>query len=74
MSEEIPARPDHTITLRFLPVLLVILVVGAVGYSIHEHSRANKLASDNHAMSASLNATRDQLNALSAKVDRKSVV
>lgn len=69
MSEEIPARPDHTITLRFLPVLLVILVVGAVGYSIHEHSRANKLASDNHAMSASLNATRDQLNALSAKVN-----
>ena len=69
MSEEIPARPDHTITLRFLPVVLVVLAVGAVAYSIHERSRANKLASDNNAISASLNATRDQLNALSAKVN-----
>lgn len=69
MSEEIPARPDHTITLRFLPVLLVIVAVGAVAYSIHERSRANKLATDNNAMSASLNATRDQLNALSAQVN-----
>lgn len=69
MSEEIPARPDHSVTLRFLPVLLVLVTLGAVAYSIHEHSRANKLASDNHATSASLNATRDQLNALSAKVN-----
>src|SRR5579872_7151064 len=69
MSEETRARPDHTITLRFLPVLLVLLVVGAVAYSIHERTRANKLAADNTAMSASLNATRDQLNTLSAKVN-----
>ena len=69
MSEELPARPDHTITLRFLPVLLVLLVAGAVAYSIHERSRANKLATDNTAVYAALNATRDQLNALSTKVN-----
>ncbi len=69
MSEEIPAHPDHTVTLRLLPIVLVLLTVGAVGYSWHERNIAKKLATDNSAMTASLNATRDQLNALSAKVN-----
>lgn len=68
MSEEIPARPDSTFTFRLVPALLVILAVAAVAYSWHERSVAKKLATDNSAMTASLNATRDQLNALSAKV------
>jgi len=69
MSDEIPARPEHTVSLRLLPVLLLALTVGAVGYSWHEHSLAKKLAADNGTMTASLNATRDQLSALSAKVN-----
>lgn len=73
MSEEIPARPEHTVTLRLLPVVLLALTVGAVGYSWHEHSVAKKLTTDNNTMTASLNATRDQLNALSAKVNALEV-
>lgn len=68
MSEEIPAHPEHTVTLRLLPVVLMILTVVAVGYSWHERNVARKLATDNSAMTASLNATRDQINALIAKV------
>lgn len=69
MSEETPALPEHTVTLRLLPVLLLALTIGAVGYSWHEHNVAKKLAADNSTTTASLNATRDQLNALSAKVN-----
>ena len=69
MSEETPARPESTITFPLIPIFLVlVLVVGAVAYSLHERSVAKKLAADNNAMSATLNATRDQVNALSAKM------
>lgn len=68
MSEEIPAHPEHAVTLRLLPIVLVLLTLGAVGYSWHEHSVAKKLATDNSIITASLNATRDQLTTLSAKV------
>jgi hypothetical protein len=73
MSEERPALPEHTVTLRLLPVLLLALTIGAVGYSWHEHNLAKKLAADNSTTTASLNATRDQLNALSAKVNALEV-
>jgi hypothetical protein len=69
MSEETPARPDLTLSFRLIPVLLLVLVVAAVGYSFHERSVAKKLAADNGAITANLNATRDQLSALSAKVN-----
>jgi hypothetical protein len=69
MSEEMPAAPDRAVTLRLLPVLLVALTVGAIGYSWHEHGVAKKLAADNGAATASLAETRDQLNALIAKVN-----
>jgi hypothetical protein len=69
MSEETPARPESTISFPLIPIFLVlVLVVGAVAYSLHERRVAKKLAADNNAMSASLNATRDQVNALSAKM------
>ena len=69
MSEETPARPESTITFPLIPIfLVVVLVVGAVAYSLHERSVAKKLAADNNVMSATLNATRDQVNTLSAKM------
>src|SRR5579864_2721206 len=68
MSEETPARPETTINFPLVPAVLLILVLGAAGYAFHERNVAKKLAADNGAISANLNATRDQLNALSAKV------
>jgi hypothetical protein len=69
MSEEIPARPETTINFPLLPAVLLLLVLGAAGYAFHERNVATKLATDNAAITANLNATRDQLNALSAKVN-----
>ena len=68
MSEETPARPATTLSFPLISVLLLVLVVGAAGYAFHEHSVAKKLAADNGAVTTALNSTRDQLNALSAKV------
>src|SRR5579864_8949516 len=69
MSEETPARPATTFSFPLVSVLLAVLVVGAAGYAFHEHSVAKKLAADNGAVTTALNSTRDQLNALSAKVN-----
>ena len=68
MSEETPASPSPTVAFRLIPALLLILVLGIGGYAFHEHHVANNLAASNSAMGANLNATRDQLSALGAKV------
>jgi len=49
-------------------VLLFTLALAAAGYSYHERNVARELAESNRVMAATLNATRDQLNALTAKV------
>ena len=68
MSEETPARPGPSLAFQLVPVLLFLLVVGAVAYSVHERNVASNLAAQNSRTTASLNATRDQLSALTAKV------
>ncbi len=54
---------------RFGTVTLLLLLLVALGYSWHERSVAKDLAANNSAMTATLNATRDQLNTLVAKVN-----
>lgn len=66
--EQTPSRPAKLIEFPVALVVILVLALGAVGYSFHEHSLAKQLASNNSAMSSALNATRDQLNSLSAKV------
>ena len=48
---------------------LVVLVAGVGVYGIHEHNLSKQLAGKNTTMNAELNATRDQLNAVSSRVD-----
>ena len=59
-------------------VVLMVILVTLAAYALHEHSLAGKLAAQNSAIAASLNTTRAQVDALSAKMnaltDRKSVV
>lgn len=55
-------------TSAFGVVLLFTLALAAAGYSYHERNVARELAESNRVMAATLNATRDQLNALTAKV------
>jgi hypothetical protein len=48
---------------------LVIALVVTIGYAWHEHSAADKLSSQNDAVSATLKDTQTQLQALASKVD-----
>ena len=48
---------------------LVVLVGGVGVYGIHEHNVSKQLAKQNTTLNASLNATRDQLDSVSSRVD-----
>jgi hypothetical protein len=52
------------------PFLAAVLIGGAgVGYAVHEHRAATNLAVENQQVTAQLNATNSQLDALTAKVN-----
>ena len=68
MPEEMPANLSGAT--RFLIAVAVFLILaGAVAYSFHERSVAKQLAAQNSEMSSALNATRDQVNALTMKLN-----
>jgi transcriptional regulator with PAS, ATPase and Fis domain len=56
---------------RFRSVVagLSALVIAAGGYAFHEHNVSKQLTEQNSAVTSTLNATRDQVNALNTKLD-----
>jgi hypothetical protein len=62
-------RAHPTVSFPLIPALLLVLVLVAAGYAFHERNVAKKLAADNSAINTSLNTTRDQVSALTAKVN-----
>lgn len=76
MSEETPAHVPEEVAVhsgpsagsRVISALIIVFLIGAAAYAVHERSVAKRLAADNGVIAADLNTTRDQLNALSAKV------
>jgi uncharacterized coiled-coil protein SlyX len=55
---------------RVAPVIVAVVIGGSgLGYAVHEHHAAQNLAAQNAQESATLNATRTQLNELTAKVN-----
>ncbi len=73
MSEE--AAPSGSgSTIAFWGGVLVIcsVLAASVAYSFHEHRIAQQLTTQNNEVTASLNATRSQMDALSAKVNELS--
>jgi hypothetical protein len=56
---------------RFRSVVagLSALVIAAAGYAFHEHNVSKQLGEQNSAVTSTLNATRDQVNALNTKLD-----
>jgi hypothetical protein len=56
---------------RFRSVVagLSALVIAAGGYAFHEHNVSKQLGEQNSAVTSTLNATRDQVNALNTKLD-----
>jgi hypothetical protein len=56
------------------PILAAVAIGGiALGYAVHEHHAAQKLAAQNQEANAELQATRSQLNDLTAKVNELTV-
>jgi hypothetical protein len=69
MPEEIPSHPGFTTRFRASVAALLTLVVIAGAYAFHERNVAQQLAAQNSAVSSTLNATRDQMSALTIKLD-----
>ncbi len=68
MSEEMLSNPGAAT--RFLIVIAVFLTLAAaLAYSFHERSVAKQLAAQNSEMSSTLNSTRDQVGALTTKLN-----
>ena len=58
--------------LRGAVAALSVAVAAAGGYSIHEHSAAQKLSAENTQMTTALQDTRGKLNELASKVNAMS--
>lgn len=73
MSESTPSLPGSLPgslpQLRVAVAALLIMLSAAVAYSFHEHRAVRQLSKQNNEMTTSLNATRDQVNALSSKLN-----
>jgi len=69
MPEEVPSHPGFATRLRASVAALLTLVVAAGAYAFHERNVAQQLTAQNSAVSSTLNATRDQMSALTAKLD-----
>jgi hypothetical protein len=68
MPEETPSHPGFATRFRATMAALLIVVVAAA-YAFHEHSVARQLAAQNSAVASTLNATRDQISALTTRLD-----
>jgi hypothetical protein len=73
MSEPTPSLPGTlpgTLPqLRVAVAALLIVLLAAVAYSFHAHHAVRQLSRQNNEMTANLSATRDQVNALSTKLN-----
>ena len=72
MPEEIPSHPGSATRFRATVAALLTVGVAAAAYAVHEHNVAKQLAAQNSAVTSTLNATRDQMSALSARLDAMS--
>ena len=67
MSEEI--RSGSAQRLPVAPAILLVVVVAVAAYAFHEHNLSLQLAAQNGAVTSALNATRDQVSALTSRLD-----
>jgi len=69
MPEEIPSHPGSATRLRATVAALLAIGIGAGAYAVHERNVARQLADQNSAVTSNLNTTRDQMSALSSRLD-----
>jgi hypothetical protein len=68
--EDSPMQASLPALKRLAPFVAAVVIGGAgLGYAVHEHSAAQRLAAQNEQVSAALAATHNQLNDLAAKVN-----
>jgi hypothetical protein len=72
MPEETPSHPGSATRSRATVAALLTVGVAAAAYAMHEHNVATQLAAQNSAVTSTLNATRDQMSALSTRLDAMS--
>src|SRR5579864_9790263 len=72
MPEGTPSLPGSATRFRTTVAALLIVVVAAAAYAFHERNVAKQLAAQNSAVTSTLNATRDQMSALTARLDAMS--
>jgi len=73
MSEETPPHPGFATRFRATVAALLMVVVAAAAYGFHERNLARQLAAQNSAVTSTLNATREQISALTARLDAMNV-
>jgi uncharacterized coiled-coil protein SlyX len=69
MSEETPSHPDSATRYRATVAALLALGIAAGAYAVHERDVAKQLADQNSAVTSTLNTTRDQMSALTTRLD-----
>lgn len=68
--EDSPMQASVPVLKRLAPLVAAVVLGGAgLGYAVHEHSAAQRMAAQNEQVSAALAATHNQLNDLAAKVN-----
>lgn len=68
--EDSPMQASVRVLMRMAPFVAAVVVGGAgLGYAVHEHHAAQRLAAQNQQVSAALAATHSQLDDLAAKVN-----
>jgi hypothetical protein len=72
MSEETPIHPGFATRSRATVAALLVIVVAAAAYALHERYVAKELAVQNGTVTSTLNATRDQMTALATRLDAMS--
>jgi hypothetical protein len=66
-------QPSFAARFRAAVAMLVLLVAAIAGYAFHERNVVRDLSAQNSAMTSTLNTTKDQMNALSSRLDAMSV-
>lgn len=69
MQEERLSALGSATQLRAALAVLLIVIVTVAAYAYHEHNVSKRLAEQNGVVSSALNATRDQVTALSKRID-----
>lgn len=68
-----PIQPSFASRFRSAVAVLVLLVAAIAGYAFHERNVVRDLSAQNSAMTSTLNTTKDQMNALSSRLDAMNV-